>query len=602
MRTTPFRRTVVLCAVLVATAGTTFTRAQQRQAASARALTTDDYARAERFMPYNTTPLVSNGAVRPTWLPGDRFWYRNQIAAGSEFVVVDPATGSRAPAFNHAGLAASLSSATGKSYDAARLPFMQFTMNDEGTTITVTVEGRQWTCDVQGKQCNAADRRSTRSRNEALSPDGKQAAFIRDYNLWVRDIVTGAEKQLTTDGVKEFGYATDNAGWTRSDRAILVWSPDSKKIATFQQDERGVGEMYLVSTTDSHPVLQAWKYPLPGDEVITTIQRVIIDVESTTVVRLQMPPDQHRSSLCDDVWCGGEWQDVQWHPDGSQLAFVSTSRDHKHEWLRVADARTGAVREIMDESAETFFESGNGRVNWRYLPNSNEVIWFSERDNWGHLYLYDLAAGQLKHKITTGEGNVTQLLRVDEQNRMLYFVAVGLEARRDPYFRHFYRIGMDGKGLTLLTSEDADHTISLAPSGRFFVDAYSKPDVAPISRAAGPRWKAGLDVGEGGHRPAARDRVEAADADHGERPRRRQRPVWIDVSPDEFRCDEEVSDHQPHLPRSADRQRRRPQLFRVPRRQPIPRRARLRRRRDRRNGYTLAIEEVSLGVLRRHGR
>src|SRR4029453_3264104 len=232
-------------------------------------------------------------------------------------------------------------------------------------------------------------------------------------------IATGREKQLTTDGVKDFGYATDNAGWTRSDRAILVWAPDSKKIATFQQDERGVGEMYLVSTTDGHPVLQAWKYPLPGDEKITTIQRVVIDVENARVIRLQMPPDEHRSTLCDDVWCGGEWQDLQWHPEATHVAFVSTSRDHKHEWLRVADANTGAVRDIMDESAETFFESGNGRVNWRYLPNSNEVIWFSERDNWGHLYLYDLAAGHMKEQITTGDGNVTQLLRVDEQNRML---------------------------------------------------------------------------------------------------------------------------------------------------------------------------------------
>ncbi len=481
MRTTPFRRSVVLCAVFIATA-TTFTRAQQRQTAGARALTTEDYARAERFMPYNTTPLMSNGAVRPTWLPRDRFWYRNQTAAGSEFVLVDTSTGARAPAFNQSGLAAALTAAVGKTYDAAHLPFMQFTMNDDGTMITVTVEGRRWSCDVQGKQCSApAGQRADRSRNETLSPDGKQAAFIREYNLWVRDIATGTEKQLTTDGVKDFGYATDNAGWTRSDRAILVWAPDSKKIATFQQDERGVGEMYLVSTTDGHPVLQAWKYPLPGDEKITMIQRVVIDVENAKVIRLQMPPDEHRSTLCDDVWCGGEWQDVQWHPQATHVAFVSTSRDHKHEWLRVADANTGAVRDIMDESAETFFESGNGRVNWRYLPNSNEVIWFSERDNWGHLYLYDLAAGHMKQQITTGDGNVTQLLRVDEANRMLYFVAVGLDARRDPYFRHFYRIGMDGRGLTLLTPEDADHTISLAPSGQFFVDAYSKPDVAPIS-------------------------------------------------------------------------------------------------------------------------
>jgi dipeptidyl aminopeptidase/acylaminoacyl peptidase len=135
----------------------------------------------------------------------------------------------------------------------------------------------------------------------------------------------------------------------------------------------------------------------------------------------------------------------------------------------------------MSESAETFFESGNGRINWRYLPNSNEIIWFSERDNWGHLYLYDLATGRIKQQITTGDGNVTQLLRVDEKNRLLYFQAVGFEQGRDPYFRHFYRIGMDGKNLTLLTPEDADHDMSLSPSGEFFVDNCAKPDVPSVS-------------------------------------------------------------------------------------------------------------------------
>ena len=135
---------------------------------------------------------------------------------------------------------------------------------------------------MQGKQCASGDRRATPS-NSVLSPDGKRAAFIRDYNLWVRDVATGTDKQLTTDGVKDFGYATDNAGWIRSDRPIVLWSPDSKKIATFQQDERGVGEMYLVNTTVGHPTLQAWKYPLPGDAVITTIQRVIIDVDGPKV-------------------------------------------------------------------------------------------------------------------------------------------------------------------------------------------------------------------------------------------------------------------------------------------------------------------------------
>ena len=313
------------------------------------------------------------------------------------------------------------------------------------------------------------------------SPDGKQTVFIRDWNLWIRDVATDKETQLTFDGVKDFGYATDNAGWTHSDRPIVSWSPDSKKIATYQQDQRGVGEMYLIETKVGHPVLQAWKYPLPGDSTITMIQRVVIDVETRKVTRLQMPSDQHRSSLCDDVACDEVWGDVQWSPDGSTVAFVSTARDHKREQLRVADTATGFVREVMEEKAETFYESGNGRINWRYLPRSNEVIWFSERDNWGHLYLHDLQTGREKRQITTGEGNVTQLLHVDEANRTLYFVGVGRESGRDPYFRHFYRIGMDGRNLKLLTPEDADHDVSLAPSGKYFVDVYSKPDVPPVA-------------------------------------------------------------------------------------------------------------------------
>jgi dipeptidyl aminopeptidase/acylaminoacyl peptidase len=147
----------------------------------------------------------------------------------------------------------------------------------------------------------------------------------------------------------------------------------------------------------------------------------------------------------------------------------------------VADAATGSIREVMEEKAETFFESGNGRVNWKYLPGSKEIIWFSERDNWGHLYLHDLATGREKRQITSGEGNVTQLLRVDEKNRLLYFVGVGMEKGRDPYFRHLYRLSMDGGAPKLLTPADADHDVTLSPSGRYFVDSYSKPDVPPVA-------------------------------------------------------------------------------------------------------------------------
>jgi dipeptidyl aminopeptidase/acylaminoacyl peptidase len=470
--------------------------AQQRAAESPRALTAADYARAEKFMTYNVTPLVLRSGVRPTWLPDDRFWYRVPTEAGAEFLLVDSVRGTRAPAFDHVKLAEALSAAAGAKFDGSRLPFQQMDMSADGKTITVSAARRRWTCDVDGSRCVAAPgapdpepsgRGGGRGGAAAAapdipSPDGKQVAFVRNHNLWVRDISTRKETQLTTDGIKDFAYATNNAGWTKSERPILLWSPDSKKIATFQHDQRLVGDMYLVDTRVGHPQLQAWKYPLPGDEHIITIQRVIIDVERATVVRLQMPADPHRSTLCDHVICrGGDWADVHWSPDSTRIAFVSTSRDHRHEQLRIADAATGSVRDVLEEKVATFFESGNGRVNWRVLFESNEVIWSSERDNWGQLYLYDLQTGKLKHQITKGEGNVTQLLRIDEKARMLYFLGVGREKGRDPYFTHFYRIGMDGANQQLLTPENANHEIALSDSGRYFVDSYSTPEKPPVA-------------------------------------------------------------------------------------------------------------------------
>jgi dipeptidyl aminopeptidase/acylaminoacyl peptidase len=448
--------------------------------AQTRALTADDYARAEKFMGYNTNPLVLHSGVRATWLPDDRFWYRVATEKGNEFILVDPARGARTAAFDQAKVAGALSSAAGTTYEPYRLPFTTFTFEDNGRNIAFNAGTRRWRCDVQGSACTAIQRPGEPA-NSILSPDGSKAAFIRDYNLWVRELANGKDTQLTVDGVKDFGYATNNAGWIRSDRPVILWSPDSKKIATFQHDARNVGEMYLVHTKVGHPTLEAWKYPLVGDSKIFEIYRVIIDLGSQRVIRLQMPPDPHRSSLCDHVECDGPFADVEWSQDAKQLAFVSTSRDHKRATLRVADAASGKVRDVIDEKVNTYFEGGNDRPNWRFLPASNEVVWFSERDNWGHLYLYDLETGRLKNRITTGEGNVSQILRLDEKTRTLYFLGVGKEKGRDPYFIHLYRIGLDGKSLALLTPEDATHDVSFSLSGRYFVDVHSKPDSAPVA-------------------------------------------------------------------------------------------------------------------------
>lgn len=403
--------------------------------AQTKTLTAEDYARAEKMLSYGTAPYIDRAGVRPTWLPDGRFWYPVLTPTGREFVLVNPADGSKKSAASLADL---------------------------GVTGSATIQGFRRGADTP-------------------SPDGKKSVFIKDWNLWVKDIASGKETQLTTDGIKDFGYATDNAGWTHSDRAILKWSPDSKKIATFQQDQRNVSDMYLVTTNVGAPKLEAWKYPLPQDKEIIKIHRVIIEVDSPKVIRLKMNPDDRRSTLCDDISCDGGFTDNEWSADSTKLAFVSSARDHKWAQLRVADAATGDVKDIFKETVATQYESGQGAVNWRYLPASNEFIWYSEKDDWGHLYLYDLNSGQLKNQITKGNFVVTQLVKVDDKNRVLYFNANGREAGRDPYFSHFYSVKFDGSGLKLLTPEDGNHQVSFSPDEKYIVDTYSKPDVPPVT-------------------------------------------------------------------------------------------------------------------------
>jgi len=472
--------------LVIASVGFSFSLAAQQ------VYTAHDYAQAERWMSYNVRSLVHHTISDVSYLADGRVFYGDPGAGGVVYVIADPAHGTKAAGFDNVKLAAALRTASSRAVEAAHLNIQSYTPDAVGSGFTVDLGWSKFHCvtetlcvelaspETQAAKI-AATAKATVAKSKApvdVSPDKKLAAFIRDNNLWVRVEATGEERQLTADGVKDFGYATDNAGWQHSDAPILVWSADSKKIATFQLDQRKVGEMYLVSVTKEHPVLQQWKYSFAGDKDVPMIERVVIDVDTAKVTRLKMPPDFHRGTLCDDVSCEGGhgWEDVQFAKDGKTLMFVSTSRDHKEEWVRMADTATGDVREVYHFRVPTYYESGQeAKVNWRYLSATNEFIWYSERDDWGQLYLYDATTGKLKNQITQGEGCVTQLLHVDEKNRVLYFLATDKEKGENPYYSHFYRVDFDGKNQQLLTPEDADHDVTVAPDGSTFVDVYSTP-------------------------------------------------------------------------------------------------------------------------------
>ncbi len=452
-------------------------------AAQAPAVTTADYARAERALGHLTQPLLDHAVERVDWLDATHFAYVDHDANGDHFMRMDAVSGQRAPLFDQTALAAALNSLLALSerpLAAADLPIKSLRLAADGR-YRFSVRDIQVFCDADA-HCSKVYAKD-KPEPGVLSPDKKTEAFVRDWNLWLRDLASGKETQLTTDGVQDFGYATDNAGWKHSDKAILEWSPDARRIATFQQDQRKSGDMYLVRSKVGHPELLQWKYPMPGDKEVTMIERVIVDVPTRKVVRLQMPPDQHRSTLCDDVSCGedGGWDDVKWAPDSKTLAFVSTSRYHKDAWFRIADAATGAVRIAFRETAKTYYESGQVAANWAYLPARNEAVWFSERSNWGQLYLYDLATGKPKRAITTGEGNVTELLKIDAQTRTAWFRAVGRSRGLDPYDQQLWKVSLDGGAPQLLTPEPADHSTALSPDGQRFVDSYSTTTQPPVT-------------------------------------------------------------------------------------------------------------------------
>jgi hypothetical protein len=175
-----------------------------------RILTDKDYAHAESFLSYGTAPLIDHGSVFPVWLPGDRFWFRDLTPQGSEFILVDPAKKTRTAAFDQQKLAAALSTATGNHYDASMLPFQFFNFTPDNSAIIFRVDDKTWKYILSSGQLSPDDSNVTEPAMEpgrrqlrgmraggVTSPDGKKIAFIRDYNLWVRDVDTHKETQLT---------------------------------------------------------------------------------------------------------------------------------------------------------------------------------------------------------------------------------------------------------------------------------------------------------------------------------------------------------------------------------------------------------------------
>ena len=455
---------------------------------------------------------VHDVVQQTTWIEDTtRLWYRKTVEGGTQFVLVDAAAATRAPAFDHARLAEGLSEAAGETYTALTLPFGTFEYADDMEAITFAIGGGggrgrggagpaapRWRCSLtdytcarvpagQGGRQGGGQGRGGRQGGGpggqpdqpqfSESPDGTQEAFIRNYNVFVRPTDAEADGdddedpvQLSWDG-SEGDYYTFNS---------ISWSPDSTKIAAFR---RRPGYDRQVTYVESSPVDQlqpkasSRSYRKPGD-VVDLDQPVLFDVASRTqyVVDPALFPNPYNNNR------------MSWWEDSRGFTFEYNERSHQRYRVIEVSAANGEARVLVDETSDTFIYYNRqnaglsaGRTFRHDVNDGEEIIWMSERDGWAHLYLYDGRTGQVKNQITDGDWAVHFVEHVDEENRQIWFTANGMDAGKDPYFMHAFRVNFDGTGLTRFTEADGTHDVTWSDDRQFYVDTWSRVDQPPVT-------------------------------------------------------------------------------------------------------------------------
>jgi dipeptidyl aminopeptidase/acylaminoacyl peptidase len=442
------------------------------------------------------TPRLHRGPVEPQWVGRDaRFWYRVDLpGGGEEFLIVDPERGHRAPAFDPARAAAAFK-------EAGLGAITQTALSSDLRTLTFRANGRDWTLNLATFALSAAlgktpatpapattpvadeESDATRTRR-ARSPDGRWEAFARDDNLWVREVATQREVQLSTGGSAGHSFRRDasrarmvSMRYERADypthEAEVHWSPDCKRLVAMQTrlvPERRVTLVESSPADQLQPKVSSYPYLKPGDELPISRPR-LFDVAAAR----EIPIDQ--TSL-PNPW---SLDNVRWLPDSSRFTFVHNQRGHQLLQLLAVDATTGALSVVADERSGTFVHYSRGGRLTEHIDATGELIWPSERDGWVHLYLFDVRAARLKNPITRGEWVVRGIEHIDRAKRVVWFRAAGAGGLDDPYYEQLCRVNLDGTGFAVLTPEDGMHAIRLSPDKRFLVDTWSRVDAPPVS-------------------------------------------------------------------------------------------------------------------------
>ena len=496
--------------LLLASLGTAGMHAQERL---------PEYLQAEKFTQDKINTMLFSTTVDPHWFQkGNCFWYEYKTSDGTQWYVVDPSKKVKRPLFDRDELAAQLTEIVRDPYDAHHLPVRNLKAKEDGKTFTFEVTSTREVKNDKGKKekevfyfsydypsqtlTHLKDKEKEPKRLSwgSISPDKKTVIYAKDLNLYRMSYEdyqkarkdekdsTIVEIQITTDGVKDFGYGmpykmvnTDTLCNGKRRSVYGMWSPDSRYFVTVLTDEREVKDLWVLNVmSNPRPTLETYKYQMPGEKEAPVEHLQLFDMRDNS--RKEIGTSAYKDQTLEiarkpllQKQRDMEERPAVWLGDNERFFLTRSSRDLYRIDVCSYTVGQDTIVPVIEERMNTYQETRALKV----LADGKELIHWSERDGWAHLYLYD-DKGNLKNRLTKGPWHVEEILKVDEKNRVVYFTANGRNDDENPYYEHLYKVNLDGSGLTQITKGDFFHQVEVDDDAKFVVDNYSRIDTVPV--------------------------------------------------------------------------------------------------------------------------
>ena len=514
------KRTLVMALAVMGLMGTSAAlKAQERL---------PEYLQAEKFTQSKLNTMLFSTTVDPHWFQqGNSFWYTYKTSEGTSWYVVNPTARTKNLLFDREEMAAQLTEIVGDPFEARQLPIKNLKAEEDGRTFTFEVVSSR---DAKPKKDDKKAKKGGKPKKEvvyfsydyptkklthlkdkeeepkrlawgSVSPDKKTVVYAKDLNLYkmsYEDYLkakkdekdsTIVEIQLTTDGMEDFGYGiprnvlnTDTLCNGKRRGVYGLWSPDSRHFVMNVSDNRAVKPLWVINVmAQPRPTLETYKYQMPGEKEAPVVHTYLFDMQTNTrkeiktaawkdqTVSLQSKPMMQKQRDMDErhaVWAG----------DNNRFFLTRSSRDLYRIDVCSYTIGEDSIVPVIKERMNTYQETRPLKT----LNGGKELIQWSERDGWAHLYLYD-DRGNLKNRITKGAWHVEDVLKLDEKARVIYFTANGKNKGENPYYEHLYRVNLDGSGLKQITKGDFFHQTEVDDDARFVVDNYSRVNTIPTA-------------------------------------------------------------------------------------------------------------------------